>query len=178
MLWRQWVGSGFYRTSMRPAKTIILVASLRKRAPASDRSLGHFGRWSSREIGLASVRSAGLDASSDAGVGRPESDGTRQRPRARANAMSIVAALDNPPSILLADDSADVMGPDNDSANGRSSRVGAVVGPVARKVVLGTGISAHLRAHEPSAPCSRSSCVGIPVRVMMMMVAMRSGLRA
>lgn len=111
-------------------------------------------------------------------LGRPESDGTRQGPRARANAMSIIAALDNPPAILLADDSANMMGPDNDGADCGPSRIGAVVRPVARKVVLGTGIAAHLRAHEPSAPRSRSSGVGIPVRVMMMMIAMRSGLRA
>jgi hypothetical protein len=48
------------------------------------------------------------------GLGLPKRNGTRQRSRTCPNGMAVVAALHDPLTILVADDLADVMTPDDD----------------------------------------------------------------
>src|SRR6516164_1312091 len=79
--------------------------------------------------------------------------------------MRVIAALHQPLTILAADDLADVVSPDDDSANGGTTSIYAVVSPRSREVVLLARIAAHLTAHVPPAPCSGTPSV---VAVMML----------
>ena len=51
----------------------------------------------------------------ECGLGLPKGNGTSQRSRTRPNRMAVVAALHDPLTVLVADDFADVVTPDNDS---------------------------------------------------------------
>src|SRR5215471_9095639 len=73
--------------------------------------------------------------------------------------MRVIAALHQPLTILAANDLADVVFPDDDNANGRTTSIYAVVSPRSREVVLRARIAAHLTAHVPPAPCSRTPSV-------------------
>ena len=77
--------------------------------------------------------------------------------------MPVIAALHYPSTILVANNLADVVPPDDDSANGRTTSIYAVVSPRAREVVLRARIAAHLIAHVPPAPCSGTPSVGAAV---------------
>ena len=87
--------------------------------------------------------------------------------RARgANSVSIVSAADDPVPVFLPDDLADVMGPDDNSPHGRTTRVGSVLSPRSGEVVFRSGIAADLLAHVPSAPRPRPSRVMVSVGSM------------
>src|SRR6516164_10859042 len=79
--------------------------------------------------------------------------------------MRVIAALHQPLTILAANNLADVVSPDNDSANGRTTSIYAVVSPRSREVVLRTRIAAHLTAHVPPAPCSGTRSVAAVMMV-------------
>jgi hypothetical protein len=49
----------------------------------------------------------------ECGVSLPERDGTRQRPWACTHGMAVIAALHDPLTVLVADDLADVVTPDD-----------------------------------------------------------------
>src|SRR6516225_10590925 len=73
--------------------------------------------------------------------------------------MRVIAALHQPLTILAANNLADVVSPDDDNANGRTTSICAVVGPRSREVVSRARIAAHLTAHVPAAPCSGTPSV-------------------
>ncbi len=66
--------------------------------------------------------------------------------------MTVIAALHDPLAVFLADNLADVVAPDHDSADARTAGISAVMGPRARKVVGRTGVAGDLPAHIPAAP--------------------------
>jgi hypothetical protein len=91
--------------------------------------------------------------------------------------MPIVAAPDDPVTVFLPYNLADVMRPDHDSANGRTTGIRSVLSPRSGEVVFRSGIATDLLAHVPSAPCpgpSRVSvsAIGMVVVVMMAVVMM------
>jgi len=53
----------------------------------------------------------------ETGLGLPERNGTRQRSRARPNGMAVIAALHDPLTVLLADDLAHMVTPDDDGSD-------------------------------------------------------------
>ena len=73
--------------------------------------------------------------------------------------MRVIAALHQPLTILAANDLADVVSPDDDNANGRTTSIYAEVSPSSREVVLRARIAAYLTAHVPPAPCSGTTSV-------------------
>jgi hypothetical protein len=76
-------------------------------------------------------------------------------------------------TIFVANNLADVVPPDHDSANGRTTSICAVVSPRSREIVLRARIVAHLTAHVPPAPCRGTRAVGVLVR--MVAAVMKSG---
>src|SRR5579871_3519862 len=66
--------------------------------------------------------------------------------------MPVIAALDDPLAILLADNFSDVMTPDHDCTDRRTAGIGAVMRPRTGKVIRRSGIGSDLLAHVPSAP--------------------------
>jgi hypothetical protein len=70
-------------------------------------------------MALADVPPGGLECS----IRIPECNGTGQRSRPRPNGMTVIAALHNPLTVLLADDLADVVTPDDNRANSRTTSV-------------------------------------------------------
>src|ERR1700755_2239402 len=62
-------------------------------------------------------------------VGVSESDGASQRTRSRSHGMAVIAALDNPLAVLLADDLTDMVTPDDDRANGRAAGIRSIMSP-------------------------------------------------
>lgn len=79
--------------------------------------------------------------------------------------MTVVAAANDPTTVVSADDLSNVVWPDDDSADRRAASAHTKMSPSTRAVVLWSRISANLRTHVPAAPGSRSSR-----RVMMRMV--------
>jgi hypothetical protein len=77
--------------------------------------------------------------------------------------VPVIAALHYPMTIFVANNLADVVPPDNDSANGRTTSICAVVSPRSREVVFRARIAAHLTAHVPPAPRSGTPGVGAAV---------------
>lgn len=98
------------------------------------------------------------------GVSLSKGDSPRQRPRAAANGMAVIAALHDPLPVLATDDFADVVTPYDNRPDGGSICACAVVSPSSREIVLRSGIMADLCPHVPAAP--RSGPPGI--RVMRM----------
>jgi hypothetical protein len=93
--------------------------------------------------------------------------------------MPVIAALHDPLAILVADDLADVVPPDDDRTDRRSTGIGPIMGPGACKIVGWAGVAADLAAHIPAAPGSRPTCVVMASSMMVMTVVMvRPGLRA
>jgi hypothetical protein len=97
--------------------------------------------------------------------------------------MTVIAALDDPLTILSANDPADMMTPDDDRANGWASGIRTIMSPRPRKIIRGSGIAADLWAHIPSTPRSRStgimemaSICAMVTMVVVMMAGMRSSL--
>jgi len=86
--------------------------------------------------------------------------------------MTVIAALDDPLSILLADDLADVMAPDHDGANPGSTRVRAIVSPGAGQIIGRAGIAPDLTTHVPTAPRSRPAGIMAAAGVVMTTAAM------
>jgi hypothetical protein len=82
--------------------------------------------------------------------------------------MAIIAALHDPLAVLLADDLADMMRPDDDGADRRLPGVGAVMSPCPREIIFGTGIATDLPAHVPAAPGGWPSGIRIAVRTVVM----------
>jgi hypothetical protein len=58
--------------------------------------------------------------------------------------MTVIAALDDPLTILSANDPADMMTPDDDRANGWASGIRTIMSPRPRKIIRGSGIAADL----------------------------------
>jgi len=75
--------------------------------------------------------------------------------------MRVIAALHQPLTILAANNLADVVSPDDDNANGRTTSIYAEVSPSSREVVLRARIAAYLTAHVPPAPCSGTPSVPV-----------------
>src|SRR6516165_4640152 len=73
--------------------------------------------------------------------------------------MRVIAALHQPLTIFAANDLADVVSPDDDNANGRTTSIYTVVSPCSREVVLRARIAAHLTTHVPPAPCGGTPSV-------------------
>ena len=93
--------------------------------------------------------------------------------------MPVVSALDDPATVFfLPHNLADVMGPDDDGTDGRTTRIRSVLSPRPREVILRSGIAADLLAHVPAAPCPWSArivlVVTIVVRIMMVAMVMAS----
>src|SRR5579863_2466418 len=86
------------------------------------------------------------------GVSVTEGDGAGQRSRPGSNRMTVVSAFDDPLAVLLTDNLADVVAPDDNRAYRGPASVAAIVRPGSREVVLGTRISPNLTAHVPAAP--------------------------
>jgi hypothetical protein len=86
------------------------------------------------------------------GLGASKRDGVGDRARPGSHRMAIVAALNDPLAVFLADNFSDVMPPDNDGADRRSAGVRAIAGPGSRQIVGRAGIAADLAAHVPAAP--------------------------
>jgi hypothetical protein len=86
--------------------------------------------------------------------------------------MTVIAALHDPLTILMADDLANVVTPDNDRTNGWAAGIWSVVSPRSGKIEWRSGIAADLRAHIPSAPGSRpAGIVGMtPISVVVMVI--------
>ena len=102
-----------------------------------------------------------IRCSLDPCVGASKRNCARQRPRARPNSVPIIAALHQPLTILAANNLADVVSPDDDNANGRTTSIYAEVSPSSREVVLRARIAAYLTAHVPPAPCSGTPSVPV-----------------
>jgi hypothetical protein len=100
---------------------------------------------------------------SERGLSGTEGDSAGQRPRPGSNRMTVVSALDDPLAVFLTDDLPDVMAPDDNRADRRTTGVAAVMSPGSRKVVLRTGISPNLTAHVPAAPGGRPSPAHAPI---------------
>ena len=73
--------------------------------------------------------------------------------------MRVIAALHQPLTILAANNLADVVFPDDDNANSRTTSIYAVVSPRSREVVPRARIAAHLTTHVPPAPCGGTPSV-------------------
>jgi hypothetical protein len=74
--------------------------------------------------------------------------------------VAVIAALNYPVTILLADDLTDVVTPDDDCSDSRTIRIRPIVGPRSRKIIGWSGIAADLRAHVPRTTllaCRRSA---------------------
>src|SRR6266851_4085362 len=111
-------------------------------------------------------------------VGIPERDGTGQRSRTRPHGTAIIAALHEPLAVLLADDLADVVTPDNDRADGRSTGTGPIMSPGAGEVVGRAGVAADLPAHIPAAPCRGTTRVVVTSGIVVVaMMVVRPSLR-
>jgi len=109
-------------------------------------------------------------------IGVPERDGAGERPRAGPHRMAVIAALHDPLAVLVADNLADMVPPDDDGTDRRSASVAAVVSPGSSQIVLRTGIAADLRPHVPAAPGPGPPGMGVPGRsitAMMMRMMMR-----
>jgi hypothetical protein len=74
-------------------------------------------------------------------------------------------------TVFLPHNLADVMGPDDDSPHGRTTRVGSVLSPRSGEVIFRSGIATDLLAHVPSAPRPRPSRVMVSVTGMVTVVA-------
>jgi hypothetical protein len=90
--------------------------------------------------------------------------------------MAIVTALHDPLTVLVADDLAYVVTPNDDGTYGGSPGAWSVMRPWAREVVGWTGVDADLLAHVPSAPRARPTRIMMTPTSMIMMV--RTSLRA
>ena len=92
--------------------------------------------------------------------------------------MTVVPALDDPLTVLLTDNLADVVTPDDNRAHRGTAGVAAVVRPGSREVVLGTRIGSDLTAHIPAAPSGRpSSGTRAPVaRILISLAPVRRAL--
>lgn len=84
--------------------------------------------------------------------------------------MAVIAALNYPLTILLADDLTDVVTPDDDCSDSRTTCIRPIVGPRSRKIIGWSGIAADLRAHVPAAPRSRPAGVVLMTPFGMVMV--------
>src|SRR6516164_1226235 len=84
--------------------------------------------------------------------------------------MRVIAALHYPLTILVANNFADVVSPDDDNANGRTTGICAIVSPRSGEVVLRAWIAAHLTTHVPPAPCSRMPSVPVGMIAAEMML--------
>ena len=84
---------------------------------------------------------------------------TGDRSRALAYPAAVIAGLDDPLSARgPSGNHADMMGPDGDSTDARSTRTAPIL-PVAGEVQLGA--AAFLRAHPPAAPARRPCAGGV-----------------
>jgi hypothetical protein len=82
-------------------------------------------------------------------------------------------------TILFADDLSDVVTPDDDGSDGRTTRIRAIVGPRSRKIIRRTGIASYLTAHVPPTPSRRPpGIVGVPTCIPQMVMMVGSGFRA
>ncbi len=102
------------------------------------------------------------------GVSSPERNGPGQRPRTRPNSVAIVAALHDPLTAILADDLADVMTPDNDRADRRSTGIRPIMSPRPGEVIGRAGVAADLPAHIPPAPCPGPAGIMVTTGVVVM----------
>ena len=105
----------------------------------------------------------------------PERDGTGHRSGTRPNGMAVVTTLHDPLAVLVANDFADVVPPDDDGADCRTACARPVVSPRTGEVIGRAGVVADLRTHIPAAPC------GGPTRIVLTsasMVVMRPSLCA
>ena len=100
-------------------------------------------------IMLWAQRTKGLCASKRDRVG--------DRPRSGSHRVPVVAALNDPLTVFLADNFSDVMPPDDDRADRWSAGVRSIAGPRPRQIECRAGIAAHLPAHVPAAPGPRAS---------------------
>ena len=91
------------------------------------------------------------------GSGAPECDGACDGSGPGPYGVAVVAALNDPLTVFLADNFPDVMPPDDDRADGRSTGVRPVAGPRSRQVDGRAGIAGHLATHVPAAPGARAS---------------------
>jgi hypothetical protein len=82
--------------------------------------------------------------------------------------MTVVAAVDDPLSVLATNNSADVVRPDNDRTDGRATGVRAIVSPCAGEIVGWAGVAADLPTHVPPAPRTRPT--RMPTGIMLMMI--------
>src|SRR5882757_8554105 len=81
--------------------------------------------------------------------------------------MAVIAALHDPLTVLVRDDLADVVTPDDDGADGRSACIRSIVRPGTGEIVGRAGIAADLAAHIPSAPRTRPAGIaGMGVMVV------------
>src|SRR5580700_3055107 len=81
----------------------------------------------------------------------PNGDDAGERARPGADGMAIIAGLDDPHPVLLADDLADMVGPDHYRAN--TSRPGlAPADPAARQIERRARVAADELPHLPPAP--------------------------
>jgi hypothetical protein len=84
--------------------------------------------------------------------------------------VAVIAALNYPLTILLADDLTDVVTPDDDCSDSRTTCIRPIVSPRSRKIIGWSGIVADLRAHIPAAPRSWSAGVVLMTPFGMVMV--------
>jgi hypothetical protein len=120
-------------------------------------------------------RSRGLEG----GIRIPECDRTGKRPRTCPDCVPVIAALNDPLTILLADDFSDVVTPDDDGSDSRTTGIRPIVGPRSRKIIRGTGVATHLAAHVPPTPGRGTpGVVSVPTCIAQMVMVIRSGFRA
>ena len=106
----------------------------------------------------------------------PKRDCTRHRSRTRPNGVAVVTALHDPLTVLVANDFAHVVPPDDDGADGRTACARPVVSPGSREIVGGAGVTADLRPHIPAAPCGGPTRIVLTSASMMVVVVIRPGL--
>ena len=97
----------------------------------------------------------------DRGLSVPKGNGTSYRSRARPDGVAVVAALHDPLTILLADDLADVVTPDDDGPDRWSTSIRSIVSPGTGQIKRRARVAADLPTHIPPAPCAG------PTRIMM-----------
>ena len=123
---------------------------------------------------FSSATSHGLEG----GVRIPECNRTGKRPGACPDRVAVIAALNDPLTILLADDFSDVVTPDDDCSDSRTTCIRPIVGPRSRKIIRRTGIATDLTAHVPPTPSRRPpGIVGVPTCIAQMVMMIRSGFR-
>jgi hypothetical protein len=112
------------------------------------------------------------------GVSLPEGNRTRQRSRTRSNGVAVVAASDDPVTILLADDLADVVTPNDNGPNRWSTGIRTIVSPRPGEVIGRARIAADLPTHIPPAPCPGPTRIMVVTTSMVVMVIARPSLCA